>query len=216
MKNRYLLLCAVVLLATVAFTLALYSKLPATIPTHWNGAGQIDGYGPRNFVFLNTGFMVLIMLVWTVLPSLSPKRFTVDTFNETYWHICFVVVALLGYIQCVIAWGAYAPSMQMNRAMFGGLAVFLGLLGNVMGKVRRNFWIGIRTPWTLASERVWYSTHRFAAKTMVIGAALSLVGMIAGLPLALCLTVLLAGPIIPVFYSLLVYKRLERKGNLET
>ena len=104
----------------------------------------------------------------------------------------------------------------MNRAMFGGLAVFLGLLGNVMGKVRRNFWIGIRTPWTLASERVWYSTHRFAGKTMVLCAALSLAGVVAGLPLALCLTVLMAGPIVPVFYSLFFYKRLERKGNLET
>lgn len=216
MKNRYLLLCGVVLLATVAFTLALYSKLPATIPTHWNSAGQVDGHGSRDYVFLNTGIMVLTMLIWTVLPSLSPKRFTVDTFNATYWHICLVIVALLGYIQCVIAWGAYSPSMPMNRAMFGGLAVFLGLLGNVMGKVRRNFWIGIRTPWTLASERVWYSTHRFAGKTMVIGALLSLAGVIAGLPLALCLTVLLAGPIVPVFYSLFIYKRLERQENLET
>lgn len=216
MKHRYLLLCGVVLLATVAFTSALYSKLPATIPTHWNGAGQIDGYGPRGLVFLHTGVMLLAMLVWTVLPSLSPRRFTVDTFNATYWHICLVIVALLGYIQCVVAWGAYSPSMPMNRAMFGGLAVFLGLLGNVMGKVRRNFWIGIRTPWTLASERVWYSTHRFAGKTMVLGAALALAGVIASLPLALCLAVLMAGPIIPVFYSLLVYKRLERTGNLET
>lgn len=216
MKNRYLLLCGVVLLATVAFTLALYSRLPATIPTHWNGAGHVNGYGPRSFVFLLTGCMVLTMLLWTVLPWLSPKRFTVDTFDATYWHICFVIVAMLGYFQCVMVWGAYSPSMPVNRAMFGGLAVFLGLLGNVMGKVRRNFWIGIRTPWTLASERVWYSTHRFAGKAMVLGAVLSLAGVIAGLPLALCLTVLLAGPIIPVFYSLLVYKRLERKGNLET
>jgi uncharacterized membrane protein len=155
------------------------------------------------------------MLIWTVLPSLSPKRFTVDTFNATYWHICLIVVALLGYIQCVLVWGGYSPSMPMSRAMFGGLAVFIGLLGNVMGKVRRNFWIGIRTPWTLANERVWYSTHRFAAKTMVGGSLLSLAGVFAGLPIALCLALLAAGAVVPAFYSLLVYKRLERSGNLE-
>jgi uncharacterized membrane protein len=215
MKNRYLLMCVLVVLATLAFTFAFYSKLPATIPTHWNGAGEIDAYGPRSFVFIHTAFMVLFMLVWMVLPSLSPKRFSVDTFSATYWHICLVIVAMLGYFQCVMVWGAYSPSMPMNRAMFGGLAVFLGLLGNVMGKVRRNFWIGIRTPWTLASERVWYSTHRFAAKTMFIGAVLSLIGAVAGVPLWLCLTVLLAGPIVPAFYSLFVYKRFERSGNLE-
>jgi uncharacterized membrane protein len=216
MKNRYVLMCALVMLATLAITLAVYFRLPATIPTHWNGAGEIDGHGPRGFVFIHTGLMLLFMLLWTVLPSLSPKRFTVDSFDATYWHICLVIVTLLGYFQCVMVWGAFSPSMPMTHAMFGGLAVFLGLMGNVMGKVRRNFWIGIRTPWTLASERVWYSTHRFAGKAMVIAAALSLAGVVAGLPLALCLTVLMAGPIIPVFYSLLVYKRLERTGNLET
>jgi uncharacterized membrane protein len=216
MKNRYLLMCSLVMLATLAITLAVYSRLPATIPTHWNGAGEIDGHGPRSFVFIHTGLMLLFMLLWTVLPSLSPKRFTVDSFDATYWHICLVIVTLLGYFQCVMVWGAFSPSMPMTHAMFGGLAVFLGLIGNVMGKVRRNFWIGIRTPWTLASERVWYSTHRFAGKAMVIAAALSLAGVVAGLPLALCLTVLMAGPILRVFYSLLVYKRLERSGNLET
>ncbi|HEU4376215.1 MAG TPA: SdpI family protein [Telluria sp.] len=216
MKNRYLLLCGLVLLATLAFTLALYTKLPATIPTHWNGAGDIDGYGPRAVVFIQTGLMVLTMLLWRVLPWLSPKRFAVDTFDATYWQLGLMLVALIGYIQCVMVWGAWSPSLPMGRALFGGLAVFLGLIGNVMGKVRRNFWIGIRTPWTLASERVWYSAHRFAAKSMVMCAALALAGVATGLPLAMCLTMLGAGPVAPAFYSLLVYKRLERKGNVET
>jgi uncharacterized membrane protein len=216
MRKRYLLLCGVVVLAAMAFTLALYGQLPARIPTHWNAHGQIDGYGPRQFVLWHTALMLVFMLLWTVLPSLSPKRFKVDSFNTTYWQICLILVALLGYIQCVLVWGAYSPSMAMNRALFGGLAVFLGLLGNVMGKVRRNFWIGIRTPWTLASERVWYSTHRLAAKTMVAGALLCLAGVFAGLPLLVCLALLVAGLFVPVLYSLVIYKRLERSGNLET
>ncbi|MDB5917536.1 MAG: hypothetical protein JWR40_1770 [Massilia sp.] len=78
MKNRYLLMCAVVVAATLAFTLAMYIQLPARIPTHWNAQGQIDGYGPRRFVFLHTGFMVVgfmvgMMLLWTVLPSSRPS-----------------------------------------------------------------------------------------------------------------------------------------------
>jgi uncharacterized membrane protein len=215
MKNRYLMMCATVVAATLAFTLAIYAQLPARIPTHWNFQGQIDAFGPRGFVFLHTGFMVGFMLLWTVLPSLSPKRFTVDTFNATYWHICLVIVVMLGYIQCILVWGAYSPSMPMNRALCGGLATVMALLGNVTGKVRRNFWIGIRTPWTLANERVWYATHRVAAKTMVGAALLSLAGLLAGLPVWMCMAVLLAGPVIPAFFSLQVYKRLERKGNLE-
>jgi uncharacterized membrane protein len=216
MRKRYLLLCGVMVLAALALTLVLYPQLPAQVPTHWNSAGQVDGYGPRGFVFLHIGLMVATMLVWTALPWLSPKRFSVDTFSATYWHICLIVVGLLGYIQFMILWGALSTSMPIERAMIGGLAVFLGLLGNVMGKVRRNFWIGIRTPWTLASERVWYSTHRFAAKTMVAGALLSLAGQVVGLPVAWCFGLALAGPLVPVIYSLVVYKRLERSGQLET
>lgn len=216
MKNRYLMMCATVVAATLAFTLAIYAQLPARIPIHWNFHGQIDGYGPRGFVFLPVALMVGVSLLWTVLPSLSPRRFTVDTFNATYWQIGLMVVAMLGYLGCVLAWSAYSPSTATLRAMCGGLAVFMALLGNVMGKVRRNFWIGIRTPWTLANERVWYATHRFGAKTTVGGSLLSLAGLLAGLPVWMCMAVLLAGPVIPAFYSLLVYKRLERKGNLET
>lgn len=216
MKKRYLTACALLVLATLAFTLALYSKLPATIATHWDAAGQANGHGPRSVVFIGIAVMVLLMLAWTVLPSISPRRFTVDSFDATYWHIGLLIAALLAYLQCVIVWGAYSPSMAVSRALPGGLAVFLGLLGNVMGKVRSNFWIGIRTPWTLANERVWYATHRLAAKAMVGGAALALAGVFAGVPTAWCHAVLLAALFLPAVYSLVIYKRLERNGTLET
>jgi uncharacterized membrane protein len=160
--------------------------------------------------------MIGFMLLWTVLPSLSPQRFKVEPFQPTYWFICLAVVAMLAYIQCVLLWAALAPAMAINRALVGGIAVFMALLGNVMGKVRRNFWIGIRTPWTLASERVWYATHRLAAKAMVATGLLSLAGVLVGLPMRLCIGLLVAGPVIPLIYSLLYYKRLERSGNLET
>lgn len=215
MKKRYLSGCVILVVATLGFTLAMFARLPALIPIHWNFDGQIDGYGARSLVFVPTGLMVGLMLLWTVLPLMSPKRFTVDTFSATYWQICLMLVVLLGYTQCLLVWAAYSPSMPINRALWGGLAVCMALLGNVLGKVRSNFWIGIRTPWTLANERVWYATHRFAGKTTVGAALLSLTGVLAGLPLWFCMAVMLAGPVVPAFYSLLVYRRLERKGNFE-
>ena len=215
MKRKCLWFAALVVMAVLGFTLAFYSQLPAQVPVHWNGAGEIDRYGPRSWLLAFSVIMAFVLFVWTLLPKISPAEFSVEPFAATYWQIGLMIICLLGYIQCVVVWGAYSPSMQMNRALFGGIAIMLGLLGNVMGKVRRNFWIGIRTPWTLASERVWYSTHRFAAKTMVVGALLSLAAIWIGLPLSVCLGLALAGPIIPAFYSLVIYKRLERSGKLE-
>jgi uncharacterized membrane protein len=92
--------------------------------------------------------------------------------------------------------------------------LFCALLGNVMGKVRRNFYVGVRTPWALANERVWNATHRFAAKTFVaagvIGLALTLLGF-TGWPV---FVLLMAGLLAPVAYSLVFYKQLERRGQL--
>ena len=83
----------------------------------------------------------------------------------------------------------------------------------MLGKVKRNFWLGVRTPWTLASDRVWYSTHRLAGKTMVTGGLVVLAAALAGLPPYVSTAALLAGALVPVVYSLVYYKRLERTGG---
>ena len=70
--------------------------------------------------------------------------------------------------------------MDIGRALIGGMFLFFALLGNVMGKVRKNFYIGIRVPWTLASDRVWNDTHRLAAWLMVGGGILGFLLVILG------------------------------------
>jgi uncharacterized membrane protein len=215
MKKKYLLWCVVILTVTLTASLLGYPQLPERIPVHWNALGDIDRHGPRAAVFVPSGIVLLIMLLWAVLPRLSPQRFKVETFADTYWYTLVMIVGLLGYLQMVLLRGATLPALDMARAMLGGLAVFSILLGNVIGKVRRNFWVGIRTPWTLANERVWYSTHRLAARSMVMSGLLALAATGVGLPLVLALAVLVAGCLIPVPWSLLYYRRLERSGRLE-
>jgi uncharacterized membrane protein len=102
----------------------------------------------------------------------------------------------------------------MDRAIVGGLGMFFVLAGNVMGKVRRNFWLGVRTPWTLANDRVWYATHRLAARTMVAGGALAVLVALAGWHGVLGIGGLVLGAIVPVVFSLVYYKRLEKADAL--
>jgi uncharacterized membrane protein len=88
--------------------------------------------------------------------------------------------------------------------------VILIVIGNPMGKVRRNFFIGIRTPWTLASEAVWYATHRLAARLMVASGLLGLIAVWLGAPHWVLLVLMTAWGLVAAGYSLLLYKRLPQ------
>jgi uncharacterized membrane protein len=87
--------------------------------------------------------------------------------------------------------------------------VFFALIGNLLGKVRRNFWMGIRTPWTLASEEVWIATHRLGARLMVAAGIAGAVCVALGVPLPVCFALLIGSLLIPVLYSLWLSKKLE-------
>ena len=104
-------------------------------------------------------------------------------------------------------------AVPIDKAVPAGLFVMLVLAGNPMGKVRRNFYLGIRTPWTLASERVWYATHRLAARLMVASGLLGLAVLALGAPAWLLLVLALAWAPLAVLYSLLQYKRLEHTAQ---
>ena len=219
MSRKYLAfslaLTAVVLLGTAA----IYSRLPERIPTHWNIRGEIDDYGDRAWAsFLVPAIMVGLTGLFAAIPWLSPKQFTVDTFRSTYGFTCAVVMATMAYIHVLLMWAALAGPVDNTRPLLGGLMIMFALIGNVLGKVRRNFWVGVRTPWTIASERVWNDTHRLAAKLFVGAAVIGMVVTLLPLPLpAVAITVVVVifvAAFTPVGYSLVTYKRLERSGQL--
>jgi uncharacterized membrane protein len=202
-----------VLVLIAAATALVYPELPATIPIHWNAAGQADGHGPRATIFLQPAIAALLALLWPMLPRVSPDKFRVEGFADTWWFSGMVVVGLLAYIQGVLLMVLTQGALDIGRALFAGIGIAFVLLGNVLGKVKRNFWLGVRTPWTLASDRVWYATHRLAGKTMVAGGLAVLAATLAGLPAYVATAALLAGALAPVAFSLVYYKRLERAGG---
>jgi uncharacterized membrane protein len=215
MTGKYYYLAGILLTAAaLAATAVAYPDLPSSVPTHWNLHGQPNGYSPKWALYLlGPGFMAGIVLLTRLLPWLSPKHFEVESFRSTYMQIMLMTVGMLAYCDAVILWIGVGHSVNIRRAIVGAVCLLFVLLGNVMGKVRRNFFIGIRTPWTLASERVWNATHRLAAKTFVLGglAGLALIAVgLNGWPVV----ALLAGAAVPVVYSLVLSKQLDRRGEL--
>jgi uncharacterized membrane protein len=209
---------AVVILAVLVGTLVAYPSLPNVVPLHWDAHGQVNGWGPKWSLFLyGPGLMLLIVLMFSALPWLSPKKFEIDSFRATYLYIMIVIVALMAYCQGLIllaALGSLSGVFDMSRAIEGGACLLIALLGNVLGKVRRNFYVGIRTPWTIANERVWNMTHRLAAKTFFAGGLLGLIAVILRAPFWVPIAAILIATLVPAAYSLLFYKQLEHRGEL--
>jgi uncharacterized membrane protein len=215
MKYKYYLTGIILTAAALALSLILYPSLPDRIPTHWNIHGKIDGYGAKSWAaFLGPGLMALMLLTFRFLPWLSPRRFEVADAGSrpVYLYMMVVIVLLIGYIQAVSVAAAMGWAGDVGRAMVAGIFLFFALLGNVLGKVPRNFYIGIRTPWTLASERVWYATHRLAARILVLAGAVGFVLVILTGWFVVSFVLLIAALFIPVAHSLVYYKRLQRQG----
>jgi uncharacterized membrane protein len=220
--NRSLVLSVAVTVAAFASALYVYylrlDDLPARVVTHWNFRGEPDAGVPRQeslpYFLAVPAAMVVMILLARVLPWLSPRQFGVDRFRAVFDYVMALVVVLLGYLHAVILWGSLDPDISLVQWFLAGLFLFFVLLGNVMGRLRRNFWMGVRTPWTLASETVWDRTHRLTAWLWVAFGLAAFVAVLAGVDLLVCTAALLVVLVVPVVYSLVLYKRLEKLGRL--
>lgn len=220
--TRWLYLSVLLTVAALAGSLYIYhyhyDDLPAQVPFHWNVHGDADGFVPKTEVFptflLMPAVMAGMIVLTLLLPWLSPRHFEVDAFHNTYGYMMAVIVALMGYIHVMVLWGSLQPQVPMGRVLVGGISLFFVLIGAALGRVRRNFWMGVRTPWTLASEEVWDQTHHLAARLFVAGGLFGVLVALVGLPLYLCLVGIIVAALVPVIYSLVLYKRLQRQGRV--
>jgi uncharacterized membrane protein len=219
MTRVYWIVTLLIVVGTVGVSALLYPSLPQQIPTHWNIRGEIDGYGNKDWaLFLLPGMMIPLILLFYFLPALSPKHFEVDSFRSTYLYIMVLITAMFAYFHGLTLYAVWKNSQHtgafdLTRPMIAGMFLFFALLGNVMGKIRKNFYIGVRVPWTLASDRVWNDTHRLAAWVMVTSGLVGFVLTITGW-LIVALVVCLGSMMIPVVYSFFHYRALERAGAL--
>jgi uncharacterized membrane protein len=222
--KRWLLLSVAMSLCACAISSWIYwfrfDSLPPRLAIHWDINGRPNGWVARDQIFWSLFVMptamMLIVLLTVVLPWLSPRPFDLDRFRSTYAYVMMLVVLLLGYMHSVILFGSLNQNaIDVGCWLIGGIIVVLGLMGNVLGRVRRNFYLGVRTPWTLASERVWIETHRVAAWVLVAASFLGLVALLAGVPFSVIFVAYIGAIVaVPVGYSWWLYRRLDRQGKL--
>jgi len=155
----------------LAFLAGLYfvSRLPALVPTHWNLAGQPNGYStPYAAAFLLPLLMLIIYLVLVFLPYIDPKKDQYASFAPVYHHFKDLIIFFLFIIYMLtnLSGVGYKISIAFwTPLLVGGLFVIIGALLN---KVKMNWFMGIRTPWTMSSETVWAKTHQLSSRVLMI------------------------------------------------
>lgn len=197
-----------------AMTAVLYSRLPDSMPVHWDANGQANGFASKPWgPFILPCTMAGAYLLFLLLPWISPKGFGIDPFRRTYETVQVAILAFFFLITVVGLLAAMGMQTSMDRVLPVGTGLLLVVMGNFMGKVTKNFFFGIRTPWTLANDEVWLRTHRLGGKLFVLAGIVLLVSGLAGWAGATLLPTILVAAGVPAIYSFLVYRRLEKMTN---
>jgi uncharacterized membrane protein len=203
-KKEWIILLLILL--SYGFGLYFAPILPERIPTHWNISGQIDGYGPKimgviGFPSITLGIYILML----VLPLIDPKRKNYNLFDGVYKLIRWFLVVFFVIMHIVTIFAALGYNIYMDKIIIVLIGILFIGLGNYFGKVRQNWFLGIRTPWTLSDEDIWNKTHRLGGKVWVItGFAIIILSFISPI---LAFVFLMIAMLIPVIYSYLLFKK---------
>lgn len=201
-------------LVVAAFAVAawLYPSLPNPVPSHWNAAGEVDDYMAKPWgAFITPLFMLGTWIVLAALPKISPRGYRLDQFIGVYGIVMLSILVTMLIVAIVTLLTAAGAQLDLTRIVFIVIGALLVVLGNYMGKMRKNFFIGIRTPWTLANDEVWVRTHRVGGWLFVLaGFALIGIGIFKLAPWTLMAAIGCAA-VIPAIYSYFAYRQVEQR-----
>ena len=205
-KNwKTLLITSIVILLPMLAGIILWNQLPEQVPSHWNAAGEVDGWSSRAFfVFGFPAILLAFQWLCVLVTGADPKK---NNHSEKILHLVFWIIPVLSIVLHLVT---YATVLDFGVRMEMIMPVFLGLvfviIGNYLPKCRQNYTIGIKIPWTLNSEENWNRTHRFAGRLWVVcGLLMALTGFWGGFWVFLPITLLMV--LIPLAYSYILHRK---------
>jgi uncharacterized membrane protein len=206
MANCFTVACCIALFS-LALGLYYYPLLPATVAVHWNLWGDADGFSDKAFgVFFLPALLAASSSLLFALPLLlrKPVPWSYEGFLVVFSMFLLYVYSLS------LSWNALTPHFSISQFLAPGFAILLWFTGSMIDKVGRNILIGIRTPWTLASDKVWQKTHSFGAGLFKLSAIAALIGI--ALPQYAFIFVLvpaMLSALVAILYSYSEYRKIR-------
>lgn len=202
-KRNFLisLLCFIPIIYCIYF----YNILPDNIPTHFDYKGNVNGYTRKNiFIFVLPFFGFLLNIITSIFVSNDPIRKKENPISKYYIYIFPIIINILYVISVSVSLG---KNINVNFILSILLGLLFLFLGNYMPKCEKSYTIGIRTPWTLNSEKNWKLTHKLAGKLYVLAGFIMFLEPILKFISHILLAILLIFPVIYSFYIYLKYDK---------
>ena len=189
--------------------LALYPIMPDPMPSHWNAAGEIDGYMSKFWgMFLMPLVSLGMLLLFIAIPRIDPLKANIAQFIESYNVMMVLLIAYMLYVYALTLFAAMGYQFNMTTMLIPAMGILFIVIGFLIGKAKRNFFVGIRTPWTLSSDTVWAKTHALGKWTFIGSGIACIVSAFMGeFGFWLMMISFMATALIPIVYSYILWKR---------
>ena len=203
-----------IILVPFIYLAYVWEKLPEKVPMHWNMEGEIDRYGDKSELILIPLLLpLLIYVLFTIIPKIDPKD-KLKYMGKKYTVLKTVLTVFMSALSMMIIYAAMNESFYNPNYILLLIGVLFAILGNYFKTLRANYFIGIKTPWTLENETVWKETHKLAGKIWFIGGLMIIFGSLildktANTVLFVTITVTIT--LIPVVYSYFKYQRVTQQ-----
>jgi uncharacterized membrane protein len=201
-----------IVLAPFVYLAIIWNTLPEKVPTHWNYKGDVDKWGDKySLIALLFLLPVLTYVLMLVIPQIDPKK-KIEMMGGKYYQLKFVLVLFMSTLAFIILHIAVSQDILSPNLIFIPIGVLFVALGNYFKVIQPNYFIGIKTPWTLESKEVWKLTHTLAGKLWIAG---GLIIVITSLTIAKSVFIyVFIGTtaiitLVPVIYSYIKFKELK-------
>ena len=211
MTTKLTVTIVLILIAASALAgLLIWDRLPDPMASHWNANDQVDGYMSKAWSLSMIPLMALAMLaLFMIIPSIDPLKANIEKFRETFNLFATMIITFVFYVYgLTIVWSLGYQNFKMSSALLPFIGILFIFIGYMLRKAKRNFFIGIRTPWTLSSDTVWDKTHQLGSVLFMISGVFAFIGAFLGGMTAflLMLMPLLASTLFLVVYSFMLYR----------
>ena len=211
------LLIASILFIILLFSINIYFYfiLPNNIITHWNADGSPNGYMSKFWgLFLLPFITSGIFLLFMIIPKIDPLKKNIEKFRYVFNSFVLVFILFMFYIDILSLIYNLGYSFNMSRMFLPALGFLFIYLGIIMKNIKQNWFIGIRTPWTLSNEKVWDKTHNLGSKLFQISGILTFLGIFyPKYSIYFVLAPILLSSVVLVLYSYLVYHKIQVNNN---